>query len=43
MLGYYEMPDATSATIDAEGWLHMGDLGTMDTRGFIKVTGRSPR
>ncbi|WP_213575923.1 AMP-binding protein [Rhodococcus sp. USK13] len=40
MLGYYEMPDATAATIDAEGWLHMGDLGTMDARGFIKVTGR---
>ncbi|MDB5911028.1 MAG: AMP-dependent synthetase [Massilia sp.] len=40
MLGYYEMPDATAATIDKEGWLHMGDLGTMDERGFLKVTGR---
>jgi fatty-acyl-CoA synthase len=40
MLGYYEMPEATSATIDPDGWLHMGDLGTMDDRGFIKVTGR---
>jgi fatty-acyl-CoA synthase len=40
MLAYYEMPDETSATIDAEGWLHMGDLGTMDDRGFLKVTGR---
>lgn len=40
MLGYYELPDETSATIDGEGWLHMGDLGSMDERGFIKVTGR---
>jgi fatty-acyl-CoA synthase len=40
MLAYYEMPEATSATIDADGWLHMGDIGTMDERGFIKVTGR---
>jgi fatty-acyl-CoA synthase len=40
MLSYYEMPEATAATIDADGWLHMGDLGTMDERGFLKVTGR---
>jgi fatty-acyl-CoA synthase len=40
MLGYYEMPDATALTIDGEGWLHMGDIGTMDDRGFLKVTGR---
>ncbi|SNT11546.1 AMP-binding protein [Rhodococcoides kyotonense] len=40
MLAYYEMPDATADTIDADGWLRMGDLGTMDSRGFIKVTGR---
>ena len=40
MLGYYELPEETAATIDGEGWLHMGDLGTMDDRGFLKVTGR---
>jgi fatty-acyl-CoA synthase len=40
MLAYYEMPDETAATIDDRGWLHMGDLGTMDDRGFLKVTGR---
>jgi len=40
MIEYYELPDATSATIDADGWLHMGDLGTIDERGFVKVTGR---
>jgi fatty-acyl-CoA synthase len=40
MMGYYDMPEATAAAIDAGGWLHMGDLGTMDERGFVKVTGR---
>lgn len=40
MLGYNDNPEATAATIDAEGWLHTGDLGTMDSRGFVKVTGR---
>jgi fatty-acyl-CoA synthase len=40
MQSYYEMPDETAATIDADGWLHMGDLGQMDDRGFITITGR---
>lgn len=40
MLGYYRLPAETAETIDAEGWLHMGDLGTMDDRGFLKITGR---
>ncbi len=40
MLGYNDDPEATAKTIDAEGWLHTGDLGTMDSRGFVKVTGR---
>ncbi|ANY20380.1 Long-chain-fatty-acid--CoA ligase [Tsuneonella dongtanensis] len=40
MAGYNDNPEATAATIDAEGWLHTGDLGTMDERGFVKITGR---
>ncbi|AMM21865.1 AMP-dependent synthetase [Frondihabitans sp. PAMC 28766] len=40
MLGYYEMPAATAETIDSDGWLHMGDIGTMDQRGFLRVTSR---
>ncbi|MGB6243403.1 MULTISPECIES: AMP-binding protein [Gordonia] len=40
MLGYYDMPEETARTIDPDGWLHMGDLATMDERGFLKVTGR---
>ncbi len=40
MLGYNDDPDATAKTIDTAGWLHTGDLGTMDSRGFVKVTGR---
>ena len=40
MRGYYEMPRETAATIDGDGWLHMGDIGSMDARGFLKVTGR---
>ena len=40
MLGYDQLPDQTAATIDPDGWLHMGDLGTMDDRGFLRVTGR---
>ncbi|MEL7113906.1 MAG: long-chain fatty acid--CoA ligase, partial [Pseudomonadota bacterium] len=40
MLGYNDNPDATAATIDREGWLHTGDLGRMDPRGYVKITGR---
>ncbi|TWH16247.1 fatty-acyl-CoA synthase [Rhodococcus rhodochrous J45] len=40
MLGYSDMPDETAATIEADGWLRMGDLGVMDSRGFLKITGR---
>jgi fatty-acyl-CoA synthase len=40
MQGYYNMPAETAATIDSDGWLHMGDIGSMDERGFLRVTGR---
>jgi len=40
MLGYFEMPEATAETIDGEGWLHTGDLGTMDERGYLRIEGR---
>ena len=40
MKGYYKMPRATAETIDAEGWLHSGDLCCEDENGNFKVTGR---
>ena len=40
MMGYYDMAEATRASIDADGWLHTGDLCSMDARGYCRVTGR---
>ncbi|MGB5535243.1 MAG: AMP-binding protein [Thiogranum sp.] len=40
MRGYYGDAEATARAIDASGWLASGDLGTMDTEGYIKITGR---
>ena len=40
MKGYYKMPDATSATIDADGWLHSGDLARRNPDGTYLITGR---
>jgi fatty-acyl-CoA synthase len=40
MKEYYKMPGATGAAIDRNGWFHTGDLGEMDEKGYVKVTGR---
>lgn len=40
MLGYYKNPEATAAAIDAQGWLHSGDLAVRLPTGYYKITGR---
>ena len=40
MKGYYKMPQATKDTVDAEGWLHSGDLACRDEKGNYRITGR---
>ncbi|HJZ66767.1 MAG TPA: AMP-binding protein [Blastocatellia bacterium] len=40
MKGYYNMPDKTAETIDADRWLHTGDLATMNAQGYINIVGR---
>jgi fatty-acyl-CoA synthase len=41
MQGYYRAPEASAAAIDAEGFLHTGDLGSLDDEGYLRVQGRS--
>lgn len=38
--GYYNQPQATAECIDAEGWMHTGDLATIDGRGYCRIVGR---
>ena len=41
MLGYWDEPDKTAEAIDRAGWMHTGDLATMDENGYCKIVGRS--
>lgn len=40
MIGYLHDPEATSRTVDSDGFVHTGDLGAMDERGYVRLTGR---
>ncbi|MEE9706032.1 AMP-binding protein [Aeromonas veronii] len=40
MLGYYKDPEHSDEAIDAEGWLHTGDMGKLDKEGYLTITGR---
>jgi fatty-acyl-CoA synthase len=41
MLGYWEEPERTAEAIDRAGWMHTGDLATMDDEGYVAIVGRT--
>ncbi|WLH48206.1 AMP-binding protein [Pseudomonas beijingensis] len=41
MLGYWNNPKGTADAIDADGWMHTGDLATMDEQGYVRIVGRN--
>ncbi len=41
MIGYWDNPDATAAAIDADGWMHTGDVGSIDEEGYGQIAGRA--
>lgn len=40
MIGYYNMPAATAGALDPQGWLHTGDMASMDENGYVRISGR---